>query len=1005
MEYGSRPATDLIYNGKALLPDEAHQMVLESSGKFDLSLLDPDTTSELWKNTPPVPLKEESGVDIEREGGKLSYLGIVPSRSGNFRFTVEQEDESGQKRILTVMLNKSVHNVLLRKNLLRKLGYNVPAIKYLKNVNLKFSNQMEKEIFVSNLAESTFGDPKRWIPDVEKEGFDGSDEAKLQDVIIMDSQDHIYNLGIGFIPSQVIQGRRILNSLIIPYALVEVPESVNLMPWSVGRVINKQLRVEYESAGEFSCTYNDAKWIIRRIAKLTRSDFAEIVHKAGYPREVELLLIEKLISRRNNLVKLFKIDAKKIKIDSKISYGELLKKGKLYQEYWEGHASRYAYGDPESPLSKSEMFALFKSKGISNILSNLVGQVNKHLPKMQLEKALIERQKELIHEQIEDAINNGGVMKPVPFGIWAYPIVGGNLIASRDVVAGSYMGTDNKVQLVDTVGLSMNAGAFMYVEGVKAPWAVSGKVLGFFTRTYSHLRPITSFKAAVKYPFKNILVPMFKRKMGNFFNELISNKLKELPEEERLKKIEEVMGHFKDELTVGESLIVTDTAGVGLNVTAGASWYRVLKAQASFGANQVILSRLHIYRKDENTIQIYRDLGNYRSLILSFQFKAVVPILSVSVKWTEGAVRCKFYTLNINSNEKENPDFMKNLLALKSVLVNNSLELTKTVNKPYVLKHKFKEVERKGRLLFFHLRGLNSQTKMSVTHPKGATRDFVKSVRATRRGINFEAFTIDAINGLLADQTEWDISMNNVSNGRPGNSIKGSSYNRITSVEGEVVENGVNRKGKVVHTLKNTFGKVSELWRGWSVSREKANNIMKMINGRYQQEFFNELSLNQTEKIFLYNIRVDIHVYQSGFDHILNLSKKEASRLFVKHGPFHPFAYIQELHFRDYIKRYKKNMKKGKVERAAKFATGILSMAHKWLGFRGFKEIVGKDNFIVFARVDGFREGDEAGDEAISSNMIGEFGDRYYSGPLDYLRRQIDMTESEFFAYWLMSMP
>ena len=97
--------------------------------------------------------------------------------------------------------------------------------------------------------------PQKWKSE-EGISFDGpladAEEIELQDVVAMSSQDHYYNLSLGYLPPSVIQGRRLLNSLLFPYALVEVPESVNMLPWHMARVINKQLKVEFENAENFS---------------------------------------------------------------------------------------------------------------------------------------------------------------------------------------------------------------------------------------------------------------------------------------------------------------------------------------------------------------------------------------------------------------------------------------------------------------------------------------------------------------------------------------------------------------------------------------------------------------------------------------------------------------------------------------------------------------------------------------------------------------------------------
>ena len=639
LNYGKRPAADLFYNGELLLPDEAEKLRKELPG-FDLSELDPDETTVLWKKSKPFILDDGTDDLPLQANDPIWYTSTVPSRSGNFRFTIEQETSEGGVETFVIMMSKTIHNLLLRKNLLRKLGYQVPPVKYLKKTTLKFSNPFEKEIFFNELSESTFGDPGRWVKnyrdhlrgedrieseeeranfrsfkDVEKLmlkikhsnlclsqnvnrtgelvqescenphrttwvlekhddhadsvkirsvvsgkcldlkrkkgrragtliiekpcedsrsqifrkirghksfwlksvysqlcleiedhskekgasliqnncklnrvqkwvseealSFDGplvdTEEIELQDVVAMSSQDHYYNLSLGYLPPSVIQGRRLLNSLLLPYALVEVPESVNMFPWHIGRIINKQFKVDFDNAENFSTTYGDAKWIARRILQLSRGDWKEIVRKSHFPKEVELLLNEKLISRRNQLIEVFKLNKEKLDFNPNISFGKYLDNGKLLKENWDGYASRFSFGDPESPLSKSEIGHFVASKLVSTALEGITNYVSSKFLNNQyfLERAFRQKQEDLYLEAFLNFIKTG-IPQKIPVGAFVYPTFGANIGTSRDVVIGSYLGTDNKVQMADTLNFSVDIGAQARVYGLPAALNVSG---------------------------------------------------------------------------------------------------------------------------------------------------------------------------------------------------------------------------------------------------------------------------------------------------------------------------------------------------------------------------------------------------------------------------------------------------------------------------------------------------------------------------------------------------
>src|SRR6478736_5708590 len=56
LKYEVIPASDLIHQGQSITPDQANALVLESGLKFDLSLLNPDESTDIWKNVPPSEL-------------------------------------------------------------------------------------------------------------------------------------------------------------------------------------------------------------------------------------------------------------------------------------------------------------------------------------------------------------------------------------------------------------------------------------------------------------------------------------------------------------------------------------------------------------------------------------------------------------------------------------------------------------------------------------------------------------------------------------------------------------------------------------------------------------------------------------------------------------------------------------------------------------------------------------------------------------------------------------
>lgn len=992
-KYMNDPAVDLVRNGKALFPDEVHKLREDSKGRFDISTLNPIESSDLWKNTFVKNLPADTNPIIDMD--EVSYHSPVLSPSGIFRFNINNATDG---KLYTMMLSKTAHSVLLAKSLLRKIGYQIPDIKYLPRVVVSFKNEVEKKGFISYLENVAFaGAPKNWV-------IEELDDHKLllQDLIVMDSNHTVYNLAVG-VTSDMIQGRRLLSSLAIPLSIVHLTESVNMFRWNAGVKNSHEIVLFHDQLGEFMCSWDDARWITRRIEKLTREDWKEIVESTHIPKAVQQILIEKLISRRNSVMKLFKIDAEELKVDSDVSNGVELVKGKLTQQDWPGYASRFSYGDPDSPLADSEMKSFIKSKGISTLLDLTVSQINQ-LPFLGTDISEINNTK--FQSNLNDAIAKSVANQTpaeIPLKAWVFPTIRGQMILSRNLVTGTYLGTDNLVQLVDTVGVAVSAGAFLGTMGLPSPINAfaSGEVS--LVRTYAHLRPVTSIQKSLKYPFKNIFVPLVKLDYGRKLHEAAKVSVDpDASEESRVAKIEEALKPFKDSMDVGESIIVTDAISSHIGAKVGAGYKKLVTASLSLVPGHMVVSRFHIHRKTNDEFQIYKDLGQIGSLGITFELDSLIPVLSVTMKKTRGSARVKFYSINLHP---KNPDVISNASKLRRAIVSSSTsELDKKEeSRPYIVRHKFKESSPKINLLFWQWQWQNSSTNISVTNPKGDERFFRRQYHGMTKGKNYQKYVNSLIThwvGLLFDRKAG------LSEGgdNPGYSFKGQAETRYLTMDEEV--DGVGKKIE-------PFVKLSRIYNGWSINREKANEILDTLRQRYRYDFFNAPVLNDTRRIFLYNISLNAFFYKNGIEHMLSLSETQIKKIFrenlvQKNLMINP-AKIEDadtgvVKFLRFVARFRKYENKGKFEKANKYLLKSLSQAEFKLNLNGLVTLMGgEENIFINSRIDGFREGDEDGDKALISNSIGEFGSSNILGPVVQMQRQTEMIEGEFFIYWMMT--
>ena len=1025
-KYMNDAAVDLTRNGQTLFPDEVHELYTASKGKFDISSLNPIETSDLWKNKFLKALPVE--IPTVNDNDEVNYHSPVAAESGTFRFVVQ--NVNGDKKFYTMMLSKTVHSSLLIKSLLRKIGYTVPDIKRLSQVTVKFKSEAEKDIFKNYLeTEALAGSSKNWIVQ------DLGDKLILQDLVIMQSNNLIYNLAFGAV-NEMIQGRRLLSSLAVPFSILNLSESVNMLSWSAGRVNNNQIMLDLNNLSDFNCTFDDGRWIARRIEKLTREDWREIVASSEVPKPVQQVLVEKIISRRNSVMKLFKIDAEQLPVTANLNDGVEIVDGKVVQASWPGYASRFAYGDPESPLSDSDMKSWIKSRAISTAMELALGQINQ-LPFLGTDINKFNTAKYQEH-MTAAAAKSVATKTPIemPVKAWVFPTFRGNLILSRNLVTGTYLGTDNLVQLVDTVGVSVSAGMYAGTMGISTkkigadglmPINVAGGAQASYLRTYAHLRPVHNIQKSLKYPFKNIVVPLVKRDLGRalhaayvkarLYQDATAEGYKPGVEAKAVEdEIAKAVKPFKDTMNIGESILVTDLLSTGVSAQAGANLYgKILSASLGLSASHVVLSRFHVHRKEDNVFHVYRDIGNKGTLGVSLNLDSLIPLVSVSFKKTAGHAKVKFYKLNLSP---KNPNFFQEANALRTAIVSSSTrDIDEIGYKPFILKHTFKEENPSVNLLFWQFLKQNSSTDMALTNPGGEERYFRRHYYGTTQGRNYQAYVNAVINNWVGLLFNKNAGLSDATGSNPGYSFKGRAKTKYLTLDQELDVNG---------EVLEPFVSINRVWNGWSIKRKQAEELLEEIRHQYKFSFYNAPILNDTKQIMMYNVGVNILLYKDGLEHLLSLDDNRIKRIFLEHQNHGSLVVNPEVKdeeanedfnddkytdtgvnkFLRLLKRFRKLDLKDKSFRANKNFLKALSYMEKSVYLPGIVKLVGgEENIYVTARISGFREGDETADQltgTISSNSLGQFGSPRVLGPIVQVQKSTDMLEGEFFINWMM---
>lgn len=944
-------------------PELAHDMALRGE---DISLLEPKSGTNIF---------EEGNSNIIDAKfittGQGNFHGLLASRIGIVRFTITNE----KGEFYNVYLSKKVHNYLLRKNILEKIGYKVPGMQWMPKLKINFNSTIDKTLFVEEMKDELLADPKRWIVG------QGNLHIELQDALVLPAHNNLYNLALGIMPSSIHRGRRLLRSSYVALSLVDTPESANLFSWQAGRVVLNQIKLNHTSEikNTFDTSFEDAKWIARKIAKLSRDDLWEVVVKAHYPKPVARLLFEKIVQRRNHLLEILQIDKEfsKLPINAKVSEGSELVNGELTVEFFDGYSSRFSFGDPESPFSNSELGAFALSRGQSEILNAGITRFN---------KLISTNTEEFYKNKLKEIVQKDGIFFPTQAVL--VPNISGNMILSRDIVTGSYLGTDNKVQLVDNFGFNLDAGMIMGVEGLPSFITLRGGAGIVFQRMFSHVKPIQSLKKAMREPYKNMAVPLLIDDLASKINKL--TEVENSEGQELL--LNSVINQLKNSLGIGESFIVTDSvapnisAQIGFNLSSYLAFdSKLLKIYADINAAKIKISRLHIHRKSENELHVYQDDGSSLRLSLSLRLNSYIPILGVQARWHHAKAQTQFFPMSLRTSETS----VATLKALRKSLLTLSGAPLKAVMNPHRIKHNLGEFGSTIKFLFFKSNKIGSNHSINVAHAEGGREiSLYRRYDAKTSGRDFEGFITETINEILSNVLKWDYNLSNSQVLNPGFTIGGKAKNKIFVSESD---------GENFHT------EYLRVLNGWSVGQKKLRKYLADLNREYGRKLFDPLSYQNTNLIMLYQLQIQLKMDDRAIKRITALSSSQIAKLIKKYSiKSLPGRMGNAVHsrFALKLKKIKANLTYN-PQYAFKKWHDFLDDFLEQVSIQGLIEAAGAENIVAFGQISGFRSGDEGGDSPILSDIYGELPPAVHSSISGSIIQKIGILEGKLLAGWL----
>src|SRR6185312_6240141 len=100
------------------------------------------------------------------DGDTVEFNSVLEG-AGDDQFEMVVEPDQPGARPLILLLSDNIHRFLLRKELLRRLGYNIPPMKWLKQITVHFQNPFDIFSVVDpGIVRGTNVSQTRWIVNV-----------------------------------------------------------------------------------------------------------------------------------------------------------------------------------------------------------------------------------------------------------------------------------------------------------------------------------------------------------------------------------------------------------------------------------------------------------------------------------------------------------------------------------------------------------------------------------------------------------------------------------------------------------------------------------------------------------------------------------------------------------------------------------------------------------------------------------------------------------------------
>ncbi len=900
-----KPASDLSYQGKRIDPSEAADL---ASKNIDISLLNP-SDNKFWQNKRYPVLDtalslfpdETAGVNFQATESVINELLTV---------TMRVQDPRNKSRFYRLAVSRYTPSFMMRAAMLRKLGYFIPALKQYSNMKVRFANEEEKDLFLENMQKGMVLDVANsaWI----RENNKTEHSLILADCVLETPSSDYYDLHWGTTPNpknpemssilELFSKNRAFRALILPYVLVDLPESVNRFLPKSASVVSGHVVLNHPFGAAFgSTTYEDAKWLLLKMQDWTENDVHEIVNNASLPKEMNELIYRKLLYRINNVFEFFDLKTKFQLPLPTLEYdaadGRIVS-GKVTQELIPPYPFRFAHGDPEAPFQEGDYLRYFKIRGITTVLATALGEISKRL-QIQDVTDLGKARALDIQSKIQDHIKNKP-LEPLYQKVesWGGPVAGFNVAATRHVSTGTYFDSTAPLQLVDNLSVSGSLGYFMGIDGLNYIKPFGGINVSLM-RDYTHVRPILSIKEGDKEDWSKIIIPSFMSKISKILKEpnLVTTA-------ESLNEEKSSLDQFLNDLREGEVFTISDSITTSAYAQVSSS-FDVLMGIAplnfmnsiSLGADasRIVLRQTSIM-KTKDGVQIF--VRNQKNTLygVTLDVNYFINLLRIRSQTNTTDLKTHAFVVNyypalqssIDSSQNQikfvakNNDVKDNLRPVLFSLFNSqSTELLydKFQYNKFEIDHNLKTKEMRTKMLWFRAMSLSEDHLVKIRYPKSEDHPELKpqdeeivlfsSKKGELTGRDYLGFGLDIFQTLLnrSSKVGWDVS--NDFNPNPSSTPFGNSYWRLVNTEADL---STTQKKQMP-----SIATIQHVWGGWHLTKDDFFKIVNEVETKIQGVNLSSYRLlepenfHQVKSIDFYRITAQLSLMPSALFKILDL--------------------------------------------------------------------------------------------------------------------------------------